>query len=34
MGRLTYYELPSSLTEDEAKDIVGAISLDEHNIVE
>ena len=33
MGRLTYYELPSSLTEDEAKDIVGAISLDEHNIV-
>lgn len=33
MGRLTYNELPSSLTEDEAKAIVGTISLDENNIV-
>ena len=33
MGRLTYNELPSSLSEDEAKAIVGTISLDENNIV-
>lgn len=33
MGRLTYNELPSSLTEDDAKAIVGTISLDENNIV-
>lgn len=33
MGRLTHNELPSSLSEDEAKAIVGTISLDENNIV-